>query len=458
VPTHVAPAVSLALVVSAFSARDAFAGNGDMFMMGNDAAMMGGAVTATARGSTAVWYNPAGVDGENVHIPRSRLAADPGNFHSVDVAFNAYAVRFGGSPDVIADASKGGSREKLTNVDFSPVPTALAYTRRIGGFQLGAGLFVPNRGVYIPRTLARVTDGDRVTSVVVDGNNKFSEYYAGFALGGAVTERFRVGAALFGYYSKQLDTEGIYAGTTTLGGEHAFAFSHTTTDRMRLGGQLVWGMQWMPTDAWQFGVTFRSPVLSAYQSTQTVDLTGGAVEGQRESNVVFQENKGSGRSVLRPMRVHFGAGFTHDGWQLGLDGSVQAPHVADRVEDSTRSVWNVRAGVLRTVNNKVSIGGGLFTDRSPYDPATAFRYGSIHYYGVTVALRLGELLTVRSEDDPKERPLLFGSTFAVSYAYGTGTFGNQELTPIPGGARTELRLDPVTAHEIVFHVGSTLSR
>jgi hypothetical protein len=70
--------------VSVFFAREAWAGNLDTFMLGNDAAMKGAAVTATARGSTAIWYNPAGVSGEK--------------FQSVDVSFSAYAIRFGGSP------------------------------------------------------------------------------------------------------------------------------------------------------------------------------------------------------------------------------------------------------------------------------------------------------------------------------------------------------------------------
>lgn len=441
--TRVALAVPLGLAVSAFTAREASAGNLDTFMLGNDAAMMGGAVTATARGSTGIWYNPAGLDGAK--------------FHSVDVSFNAYAIHFGGSPDLTVDESKGGSRQKLTNLDISPVPTALAYTRRFGGWQVGAGLFVPNRSVSIPRTLARVTDGDRVTSVVQDVNSRFSEYYAGIAVGGAITPRFRIGAGLFGYYSNQIDTAALYADSTAPTGT-AFAFSHTTTDQLRLGGQLVWGMQWSPDDAWQLGVTFRSPVLSAYQTTQTVELSGASVEDERESNVVFDEKKGGARVILRPMRAHFGAGWKHEAWQLALDGSVQAPHRAEREEDSTDAVWNVRAGVLRTVSDKLAVGGGVFTDLSPYDPATAIRHGSIDYYGVTVALRLGELLMVRSEDDPKERPLVFGSTFACSYGFGTGTLGNQELSPVPGGARTALRFDPVTAHELVFHVGSTLSR
>lgn len=428
----------------AVTARYASAGNVDTFMLGNDAVMMGGAVTATARGSTAIWYNPAGLVGEK--------------FQSVDVSFNAYAIRFGGSPDLTVDESRGGSRMKLTTLDFSPVPTTLAYTRRIGTWQVGAGLFVPNRSVSFPRTLVRVSDGDRVTTVAQDGNSRFSEYYAGLSVGRALTPRFRIGVGLFGYFSSQVDTETLSVGSATPSSQ-IFAYEHATIDQIRLGSQLVWGLQWSPKDDWQLGVTFRSPVLSAYQLTQIVNLSGASVvEGEATSSADFQEKTGGQRVVLRPMRVHLGGGWKRDRWQVGLDGSVQAPHRADRVEDSTNAVWNVRAGVLHTFSEKLAVGGGVFTDLSPYDATTSVRHGSIDYYGVSVALRLGELLIVRSEDDARARSLIFGSTFALSYALGTGVLGNQELSPVQGGARTALRLDSVTAHEFVLHVGSTLSR
>jgi hypothetical protein len=444
--TSTASALALALALLVLGPRDASAGNLDTFMLGNDAAMMGGAVTATAKGSSAVWYNPAGVVGDE--------------YHSVDVAFNAYLLRFGTSPDITVDESNGGTRTQLTNLDVSPIPTALAYTRRVLGWDIGAGLFVPNRGVSFPRTLVRLRSGDRVSSVARDGNDRFSEYYAGLAAGRSLTPRFRIGLALFGYYSSQVDTDTIYAGVSGSSGE-SFALSHTTTDQLRLGYQAVWGLQWSPHDDWQLGVTFRSPVVQAYEQTQTASIEGFAdpTTGEVTSAAAYDEKATTTVAVLRPMRAHVGAGWKHERWQVGLDASVQAPHSATLSEDSTRTVWNVRGGVLRTVSEKLAFGGGLFTDRSPYSADVAQARGSLDYYGVAVALRLGELLTVRSADDPKERPLIFGSTFAVSYAIGTGTIGNQQLEATSGGgARTSLRPDSITAHEFVFHVGSTLSR
>lgn len=436
-----------AVGLGVLAARDARAGNLDTFMLGNDAALKGGAVTATATGSSAIWYNPAGLASER--------------FASVDVSFSAYMLRFAGSPDLTVDESRGGDRTKLTNLDVSPIPTALAYTRRLGGWQVGAGLFVPNRGLSLPRTLVRLRTGDQVSSIAQDGSSRFSEYYAGLAVGRPLTSRFRIGAAFYGYYSSRIDTETLYAGATN-GPQDAFGIAHATVDQLRLGYQLVWGMQLSPDDNWQLGMTFRAPVVLAYQLTQTVDVSGTAAsgEGQASSGVEFNEKTTTKPAIIRPMRVHVGGSFRRHRWQVAIDASVQAPYnSATAIEDSSRTVWNVRVGALKTVSERLAVGGGVFTDRTPYAAETSARRGSLDYYGISVALQLSDILRVRSDDEPRERSLIFGSTFALSYAFGTGILGNQELAADSGGgARTNLRFDSVTAHEFLLHVGSTLSR
>lgn len=433
--------VSIGMVL----APEASAGNLDTFVLGNDAAMMGGAVTATAKGSTAIWYNPAGLDADR--------------FSSVDVSFNAYLLRFGGSPDFTVDESKGGTRTKLTNIDVSPVPTVLAYTRRIGRMQVGLGLFVPNRVQSFPRSLVRLPDGDRVTSIAQDGNSRFTEYYAGLSVGTAVTDRFRLGVSVFGYYGSQVDTESIYVAAQSPAAQE-FVIGHQTVDRLRLGLQLVWGMQLEPAEHWQLGVTFRSPVIEAYHLTQTVKIDGiGTAEaGKSQSAVELADDTRAAAAIIHPMRVHLGVGYERGRWHAAVDGSLQAPFHGATREDDLEAVWNLRAGLLFSASRKLGIGGGVFTDRSPYEAAIALRRGSIDYYGLSLALRLGEILRVRSEDDPHEKPLVFGSTFAVSYAIGTGTLGNVELSSVDGRVRANERFDSVTAHEFVFHVGSTLSR
>jgi hypothetical protein len=84
----------------------ALAGNLDAFYLSGDAALQGGAITATARGGGATYYNPAGL----AELPGLRL----------DVSVNAVAVRLGGHPDV--DATVPGTKiERLTTLDLNIV-------------------------------------------------------------------------------------------------------------------------------------------------------------------------------------------------------------------------------------------------------------------------------------------------------------------------------------------------
>jgi hypothetical protein len=435
-----------ALTALTFASLPARAGNSDTFFLGNEAALMAGAVTASTRGATALWYNPAG------------LAINGAS--SVDASLNAYLLRFGGTPDLVTDAAKGGTQQKLTTLDISPVPTVLSYTRKLGNWQIGAGLFVPNRSSTLPRTKVSVAGGNGQTlSLAQDGNSRFSEYYAGIGVGRSLAPNFRVGGALFVYYSSRVDTNMVYVGsgesdTSATQG----ALLHDTYDETRVGYQFVWGFQWAFAHRFQFGTTFRSPVFQAYQIIQQVTATAlGAEAVPHRQSLEFGETVGLKDALLKPMRAHFGLSYEPPKWRIAIEGNVQAPYDNPGNRDGTsRAVGNVRLGVRHDFSENLSLGGGVFTDFSPYDPLTSPKSASIDYYGVSLGVRMANLYTARKAGEAKDGSLVMSSTFGISYAYGTGTLGNIELASAATGAVAATRLDAVTAHEFTFYLGSTL--
>jgi hypothetical protein len=69
----------------------ALAGNEEGVLIGNEAAMSGGAVTAVIDDGTAVWFNPAGL----AHITRTQI----------DASGSATQLRLAETPELLSSAS-----------------------------------------------------------------------------------------------------------------------------------------------------------------------------------------------------------------------------------------------------------------------------------------------------------------------------------------------------------------
>ena len=430
----------------------AHAGNSDTFFLGNDAAMQGGAVTATTRGGSAVWYNPAG------------LAVT--THDSVDVSASAYLLRFGGSPDLKPTDGSAWTRRKLSTLDLSAVPTAFAIVRRISGWTFGLGLFVPNRVVETPRTSLRTRASDTAPAaeLTVDDNDRFTEYYAGLSVGHTLSSRLRLGVSVFGYYSSAFDTRAQSVSSGDSPTTSAYAITHSTLDQQRLGLQVVWGLQWDAAKTWHVGFVFRSPVFQLYQLSQLIQVdaasnTGGAPPDSR-FDLTFAEKYGIQATRLHPMRAHVGVSHEVGSGSVAVDASLQPPFHDIAASRVTSTVVNGRAGGRMPISENVWVGAGVFTDLAPTRNLTRAGDAAIDYYGASIAIDLAtpyNVLSDRAKRPAPVRSLIMSTTLALSYAFGTGRLANLGLAADGSGALTIAPVgDNVTVHEFVLHIGSTL--
>lgn len=105
---------------------EAGAGNTDEVLLGNEAALLGGAVTAIVSQGSALWYNPAGL----MHIREN----------SVDLSLSAYSLRLYRIPNALESASGVTSSGNATEAII--IPAAATYVRTTGsGVRLGFGVF-----------------------------------------------------------------------------------------------------------------------------------------------------------------------------------------------------------------------------------------------------------------------------------------------------------------------------
>ncbi len=420
---------------------EAHAGNDGAFYLGNDAALLAGAATASAQGASATWYNPA------------RVAV--GNADDFDLSGSAYLLRFGGTPDLEAAPGYRATRQRLAALDLTAVPTAVAVRRKLLGLDIGAGLFVPTRAVVYARTLVRAepADGSAPSEVAIDGNSTFTEYYGGLAVGRALTSRLRVGGAVFGYYSSRIETTIIGARRVGAG----FITSSGTVAGQRIGAQLVTGLSWRAAPSVELGFTLRSPVLQLASQVQATNISSSQIGSAADASLVFDERAlGADTLLLVPLRAEVGTAIDLDGrTTVAADLRLRGRLANERAETSVVPVADVRAGLRRQVGTNLWLGAGAFTDRSG-QPRGSGTSTILDFYGGTIGVELGKPYRVLADGDEKPRTLRFSTAVAISYAVGVGSVGN--LAVAPRGALFELQpqRDDVTAHEFMFHVGSSV--
>jgi hypothetical protein len=434
-----APLAAILLAALA-SARPARAGNAETFYLGNDAALLAGAASASVQGASAVWYNPARIQ--------------EGRADAIDLGGSAYLLRFGGSPDLEAAPGVPATRQKLVTLDFNAVPTAFALKRDIFGVHMAAGVFVPNRTVSYPRTLVKLyPQGQEPAEVALDGNERFTEYYAGAGFGVDVTPTLSLGASLFGYYSSEVDTLSLAAKSGS-----SFLDSSGTIDQQRVGLQGVTGLAWRVERRVRVAFVLRTPVLQLLGQTQESQLAVASGTSGNSSQIGFNEAAlGAQSGLLTPLRAEVGAAVdVTRATTVAVDAKMRGALSSSVVGRTAVPMIDVRAGARSRVGRSVWLGTGLFTDRSAEPRTSATGATVLDFYGTTLAFELGHPYRAVDEDH-EGQTLLFSTALALSYAIGIGTVGNVAVTPLDGSIRLESKRVDVVAHEFMFMIGTSLS-
>ncbi|MFN9813979.1 MAG: hypothetical protein ACK6CU_30595, partial [Deltaproteobacteria bacterium] len=102
-------------LVLAGGAPVARAGNEEGVLIGNEAAMSSGAVTANIDDGTAVWFNPAGL----AHVTRTQL----------DASGSATQLRLAETPELLSSAS--GASADGGYYELNGIPSAVTGARQL---------------------------------------------------------------------------------------------------------------------------------------------------------------------------------------------------------------------------------------------------------------------------------------------------------------------------------------
>ncbi|MFT7579281.1 MAG: opacity protein-like surface antigen [Myxococcota bacterium] len=427
------------------------AGNQHSYALGNDAALTGGAVGATTSDGAALWYNPAGL-GANMR-------------DSVDLSGSAFVLRFLDIPDVVQTTLPSGVITRgLSGSDLLAVPSAIAYVRHLApGLSLAFGLFVPELDkLDLSSSLAqKEATFDYRQRIRIVGD--LTRYKGGLGIGWAVTPTLRLGATLFTSVGIESAVTSFWFDVESTEPDNpgrALSLFQEDATAFRVGLQVVTGVQWEPVKNWSLGFTMRTPSFDVHESHNIAELSvAGAVtpDGQGDIALGFAESGTTGFTFLQTEPFTFNVAvawaFAEEA-HIAAEVELQPGFGAGTGEDDRASLWNARVGVRFPIADRLYGGLGIFTDKSPSPDPRQVGGLQTDFLGFSAGIQIRTPLTVGKGQGPGS--LVFTTTVAARYLYGTGHAGSLAID-LFGDVATPSR-DPiaVTVHEIGLHLGSGL--
>ncbi len=449
----------------------AFAGNDDEVLMGSDATIMGGAVTALVDDGSALWYNPAGLGARGKN--------------QLKVSGSAYTLRLFRIPEYLE--SPDGKVVDANTVEFVTLPTAVTFARSLDEkWTFAAGYF-----------LSRWSDVKGHSELKFDDENGEATWQVGYVQtdvqhNGVIGASYKqssslhFGASLIGFY-KGFVFAYESSGGVALSGDDPNSNFITASDQgqQNHGGlQGVLGLQWSPTKSWRVGVSLRTPGLGIYHSyeqhgydTAGFDLDnvdGVAPEPGDPARQLYYKTETETLSEFKPdwiiparLRLGIGQKLERLTWSVDVDYQhalkSRVRQVGEAYFQATdrSGVFNARVGAKYATGVTSRIGAGLFTDRNG-ERRRGLGQGKFDFYGIALGAELGDIYELK--DDEEVDKLRFSTTLGLKYALGIGQLGSFKVPPFNdlisesanGDASDRIDDARATAHEITINLGAGL--
>lgn len=442
-PTLLDAILAACLLLSPSNAR---AGNVDSFFQSDEAAMAGGAVVAITAGTGSIWYNPAGLGAND----RNKL-----NLSATAVTFRLREVPTG----MLTTLGTQEVHETLSSADFLVAPAALSMAWRLSeGLSAGFGVFVSEQDFFTLRggETSALSLGGTVTPRGQVTTERI-RYHVGPSIGAQVTDRLRVGVSAFVVFERRDQSGQFSMDITGSASSDTTAIAQFTDERQRLGGEVVAGLQWEPSHRLRIGLAIRSPRFLFRENTVYQELAAGGdgTDSAVDYALLGDRAEGNAEHLMGAGRLVLASALVFEGGEVSVEVDYSHRLIARDLND----VWNFRVGGLYKANERLHLGAGVFSDRSPVR-LNDFPEARVDYYGVAMGLEFRNPVRLAERRDAPD-DLVFTTTVGLRYAVGVGEATRVRFDLVETGAAPQLRIrsnDPtsVAFHEVSLHIGTGL--
>jgi hypothetical protein len=332
------------------------------YPLGERGSGFGGAYTALADDSAGSWYNPAGP------------AFADGN--SLSMSTSLYGLVAGHTNALLGE---GGD---FTYSTLNLIPTTTASLWHLGPRREGD---LPSRWVLALNLYAPVSfqvsnrvEAERGNTVVSLSSNQ-RRLFAGPTVAVRITERFSLGASLYGQidtYTFSLDLLKRFSDQP--GVVNSFVDATVYRDYTAFGLTGAFGLRFEPVEHLTFGAMVQAPSAALWGkgSVSSKQVVSNAAANASQASVVTHEVQV--RQVV-PTQLRFGAAYqVKEKWSLALDVSVHLPLTYRQltqddgvsVDERLNANVNVALGGELHVAHGHVLRMGVFSDFSPYSTPT----------------------------------------------------------------------------------------
>lgn len=385
--------------------------------LGNEAAIMGGAVVAAGRGGSMAWYNPAGLG-----------ANKRGKVEASAQLFMIRLRRLQGG--LVTELPDGSHSDAIRSRELLVLPSSTVWVLRVAPrTSLALSLFVPSFDeididTFSQRRVAPIQFAQQIKVLYEQ-----RRYDVGPSIGFEPFPTLRVGFGAFVVYDKTVQSSRAWAwGNSDAEGVERFVQTEVSESVRSWGAELVAGLQWQPTDYLHLGLAVRSPRLWFVQrrTHSAVAASGGRNPARGEyGELSFVPTLQSGLARKNdPTTVTAGLAWEWRSGTVAFEADA-SPARRGGNNEALRASWAARLGARGRVTKRFTLGGGVYTQRSSLVVADDFLDFDLDTYGVAFG---GELRRpVRLGKRERANRLIFTTVVGLRYAMSLGRAGRMRI-------------------------------